>query len=61
MIIALLILMGVLTILTLFIFLNMASIAEEYEEGQRGNKWIIEYMLIIHGEFGLISSLVSLI
>ena len=32
MIIALLILMGVLAILTLFIFLNMASIAEEYEE-----------------------------
>lgn len=38
MIIALLILMWVLAILILFIFLNMASIAEEYEEGQRGNK-----------------------
>ena len=52
MITALLILMGVLTILTLFIFLNMASIAEEYEEGQRGNKWIIEYMLIIENLVG---------
>ena len=38
MIIALLILMGFLAILTLFIFLNMASIAEEYEEEERGNK-----------------------
>ena len=52
MIIALLILMGVLAILTLFIFLNMASIAEEYEEEERGNKWIIEYMLITENLVG---------
>ena len=51
MIIALLILMGVLAILTLFIFLNMASIAEEYEE-ERGNKWIIEYMRITENLVG---------
>ena len=52
MIIALLILMGVLAILTLFIFLNMASIAEEYEEDERGNKWIIEYMQITENLVG---------
>lgn len=38
MIIALLILTGVLVVSMLFVFLNMASIAEEYEEEQRGNK-----------------------